>query len=226
MPTSRQIEANRRNALLSTGPRTPEGKSVSRLNALKSGINARTQVIPGEDPAELQAMADGYHQEWQPATSLERFLVDSLVRAEWLLQRLSRIEAELWTHQIADVRSSSFGRLDEKSPLGDIYSRNYDRFARLQRRIDSTERSYYRALQQLQRVRASREAAQELEPLPTDPPAPGPDQQPELGSFRHDPVPAGPLPDPAGDLPPDEALLLDLSAPPIRKGYPPGPSPA
>jgi hypothetical protein len=34
MATTSQIEANRRNSLKSTGPRTPEGQAVSRLNAL------------------------------------------------------------------------------------------------------------------------------------------------------------------------------------------------
>ena len=85
MSSQRQIEANRRNSQLSTGPRTAEGKAVSRFNALKSGINSKAQVIPGEDPAELEAMTAGYHQDWAPTTYLERFLVDSLVRADWLL---------------------------------------------------------------------------------------------------------------------------------------------
>jgi hypothetical protein len=153
MSSLRQIEANRRNSLRSTGPRTPEGKAVSRFNALKSGINAKAQVIPGEDPSALQAMADGYSREWAPQTYLERFLVDSLVRADWLLQRLSRLEAELWTHEIEATRELTFSKLDEDSPIGDVYSRNCDKFTRLQRRIDSTERSYYRALTQLQRLR-------------------------------------------------------------------------
>ena len=155
MSSQRQIEANRRNSQLSTGPRTPEGKAVSRFNALKSGINAKAQVIPGEDPAELEAMTAGYHQDWQPATYLERFLVDSLVRADWLLQRLSRLEAELWIYRMEEAQTSSFNKLDASAPAGHIYSQNYDRFARLQRRIDSTERSYYRALTQLQRLRVA-----------------------------------------------------------------------
>src|SRR4051812_27482757 len=82
MSTLSQIEANRRNSQLSTGPRTPEGKAVSRFNALKSGINAKAQVIPGEDPAELEAMTQGYHHDWAPTTYLERFLVDSLIRSD------------------------------------------------------------------------------------------------------------------------------------------------
>jgi len=51
MPTQNQIQANRRNAQHSTGPRTAEGKAASSMNALKSGIDARSSVIPGEDAA-------------------------------------------------------------------------------------------------------------------------------------------------------------------------------
>ena len=202
-----QIEANRRNSQLSTGPRSAEGKAVSRFNALKSGINARAQVIPGEDPADLEAMAAGYHRDWAPATWLERFLVDSLVRADWLLQRLSRLEAELWAHEMQTANDSA-SKLDEKAPTGDVYGRACDRFTRLQRRIDSAERSYYRALTQLQHLRASREPGPELppsEPQASDPvPDPAPlvgeiqltcleEPGPELASFCRAPLPAAGL---------------------------------
>src|SRR5581483_9903751 len=119
MSSPHQIEANRRNSQLSTGPRTPEGKAVSRFNALKSGINAKAQVIPGEDPDQLEAMAAGYHQDWAPTTCVERFLVDSLVRADWLLQRLSRLEAELW--QVGQAPD-----LPTDAPLGEAYNRAPD----------------------------------------------------------------------------------------------------
>ena len=178
MSSQLQIEANRRNSQSSTGPRTPEGKAVSRFNALKSGIHAKSQVIPGEDPAELEALADGYHQEWAPASRLECFLVDSLVRADWLLRRLARIEAETWTHEIEQARKSVCSKLDEDAPLGQIYARTDDRYNRLQRRIDSTERSYYRALTQLQRLRASGRPA----PQPSENTNPVPVGGPELRS--------------------------------------------
>ena len=186
MSSPSQIEANRRYSQLSTGPRTPEGKPVSRLNALKSGINAKAQVIPGEDPADLEAMAEGYHQEWAPTTHLERFLVDSLIRADWLLQRLSRLEAELWTvGPVPDPPSDT--------PLGDTYSRNLERFTRLQRWIDSTERSYHRALKQLQRLKAARPIAPPVAPAILSP-AESSESEPEvlpaagqLASFCHIP---------------------------------------
>ena len=60
MATPAQLAANRANAQSSTGPRSVEGKSVSRFNALKHGIDAASIVLPGEDPADYQALADAY----------------------------------------------------------------------------------------------------------------------------------------------------------------------
>jgi len=58
-PTSqKRIDANRRNACKSTGPRTPEGKSRSRFNRLQHGLAATVPVLPGEDPAAFQARVD------------------------------------------------------------------------------------------------------------------------------------------------------------------------
>src|SRR5438132_2636461 len=49
MPTSpEQLAANRANAQKSTGPRTPEGKSRSRLNTFRHGITAQIIVMPPE----------------------------------------------------------------------------------------------------------------------------------------------------------------------------------
>ena len=52
MPTQAQLNANRLNAQKSTGPTSPEGKAASSLNALKSGIDAWSHIIPGEDTAD------------------------------------------------------------------------------------------------------------------------------------------------------------------------------
>jgi hypothetical protein len=57
MATLAQITANRANAQRSTGPRSAEGKSASRFNALKHGIDAASVIIPGEDPAVYDSLA-------------------------------------------------------------------------------------------------------------------------------------------------------------------------
>jgi hypothetical protein len=194
MSSIRQIEANRRNSQLSTGPRTPEGKAVSRFNALKTGINANGQVIPGEDPAELEAIAAGYHQDWAPATHLECFLVDSLIRADWLLRRLARLEAELWTHHIEETRKNTIPQPEQNALLGHVYARSCDPFTRLQRRIDSAERSYFRALTQLQRLQANAESITDQQPAPGFQPQASERQLPvsESGPPAPDPQPSAP----------------------------------
>jgi hypothetical protein len=190
MPTLSQIEANRRNSQKSTGPRSPEGKAIASFNALKSGVNAKSQVIPGEDASALEALAADYHQQFQPATPLECFLVDSLVNADWQLRRLRRVEAQLWGFHTDAAKDETDG-IDEDYPLGHVFQRGIDAFNRLQRRIDSTERSYYRALKELQRHQAGRT---------TGPPEPIPQ---ELASFSQDPEPPPPHPSPtAGSAPP------------------------
>jgi hypothetical protein len=49
MTSSRQIEANRRHALKSTGPASTEGKQRSRFNALRHGLTAETVIGALED---------------------------------------------------------------------------------------------------------------------------------------------------------------------------------
>ena len=54
MTSEKKAEANRRNALKSTGPRTPEGKAAVRLNALKHGLLSQAVLLPGEDEEALE----------------------------------------------------------------------------------------------------------------------------------------------------------------------------
>src|SRR4051812_49183383 len=96
MATPAQITANRANAQRSTGPRTDEGKSASRFNALKHGLDAQSVIIPGEDPAAYDALAAEYRDEFQPSTPSETFHVDTMIRADWQKRRLQPLETELY----------------------------------------------------------------------------------------------------------------------------------
>src|SRR5437868_1963865 len=89
------LNANRLNAQKSTGPTSPEGKAASSLNALKSGIDAWSQIIPGEDPDELEALVAQFRLRYQPAGPTQLSLVDTLISTEWIQRRLRRIEAQL-----------------------------------------------------------------------------------------------------------------------------------
>ena len=71
MATGAQINANQRNANKSTGPRTQDGKSISKLNTVKHGLTAESVVIRGEDPDEFDDLRHELEQELEPVGRLE-----------------------------------------------------------------------------------------------------------------------------------------------------------
>ena len=87
MSTVRQIEANRRNSEKSTGPTSVTGKAVASMNALKTGIHAKSLVLPSEKLADLEQLIDEYYQRHRPASPEARLFVDELIYCEWTLRR-------------------------------------------------------------------------------------------------------------------------------------------
>ncbi len=81
MTSEKQIKANRRNSLKSTGPKTPDGKSASRYNATKHGLLSREVLLPGEDEAAFRELGELLREELQPVGELENLLVDRIVAA-------------------------------------------------------------------------------------------------------------------------------------------------
>ena len=87
-----RAEINRRNARRSTGPRTPEGKSRSRFNAVKHGCRARLPILPGEDPEAYQHRLDAWVGKFRPGDDVELYLVERAVHVSWQLDRADRAE--------------------------------------------------------------------------------------------------------------------------------------
>jgi len=96
MTSERKVEANRKNALKSTGPKTPEGKDAVRLNALKHGLLSSEILLPGEDEAALRELGEHLRAELQPVGELENLLVDRITSLFWRLRRLGRVEAGIF----------------------------------------------------------------------------------------------------------------------------------
>jgi hypothetical protein len=157
MASQKQLLANRLNAKKSTGPRSVEGKARASMNALKTGIDARSQTIPGEPISQLEELTDDYYERFCPTTPEQRLLVDTLVDCEWLLRRFRRVEGQMWENPIFEITFAKAFRDDS------------DHFARLQRRIDATQRNYRNALHELERLQA--EEAVEPDPAPATEPA-------------------------------------------------------
>jgi len=148
MASPAQITANRANAQKSTGPRSVEGKSATRFNALQHGIDAAAVVIPGEDPAAYEALAADYRRDFRPQTPSEIFHVDTMLRADWMKRRLQLVEADLYRTLLTETPGSSLAAaLLSESPAAKL-------LARTQRQIAAFERTWHRANTELRRARA------------------------------------------------------------------------
>jgi hypothetical protein len=94
--SQRRIEANRRNAKRSTGPRTTRGKKTVSRNALKHGLLAREVVITGGDGEESQQEFDALlarlQKHYRPSGAMEEMLVERIVTCWWRLARVQRAE--------------------------------------------------------------------------------------------------------------------------------------
>jgi hypothetical protein len=94
MSTVAQISANQANAQHSTGPLTEEGKARSARNNFRHGLASGQLIVPGEDPADFEALAQDLFNEHQPATTTEENLVLAMAQHFWLGQRAIRLQNE------------------------------------------------------------------------------------------------------------------------------------
>jgi hypothetical protein len=99
MSSFRQIEANRRNARLSTGPVTEDGKRKSRQNALRHGLTAETVIDALEDAEDYAAFEMAVTADYDAQSAVERELVLRLASLLWRLRRATAIESGLFKIQ-------------------------------------------------------------------------------------------------------------------------------
>jgi hypothetical protein len=91
-----QLEANRANSQLSTGPRTKEGKAKSSLNAVKNGLSGHAVLLPGDDVALYERHVNRFFAEFKPSEERETELVQSLTDAQWRLNRIPALEMGIY----------------------------------------------------------------------------------------------------------------------------------
>jgi hypothetical protein len=118
MTSWRQFEANRRNALRSTGPKSPEGKRVSRRNAVRHGLTAETVIDALEDTEDYRGFEAAIISDYNAETAVERELVLRLASLLWRLRRIIAIETDLFAIQAEIVRD----RRNELAPVYDELS--------------------------------------------------------------------------------------------------------
>ncbi len=119
--------ANRQNSSHSTGPKTPEGKTVSSQNALKTALTGRAVLLPTDDAELYAAHIGAFRTEWGPAGQREIILVQSLADNAWRVERIASLEAAIFAKGRAFFGDSY---PDEPAPIRkqlielDIYQAN------------------------------------------------------------------------------------------------------
>jgi hypothetical protein len=159
MATQKQVEANRKNAQKSTGPKTLEGRAAVRLNGVKHGLTAKTLVLEGESESDFKDLLDALEAEHQPTTTTEQALVQQLAMATWRLRRAYRMEAGFLNLRLIDTRDDAendYTNLHDSDRLALAIQARANTLNILNRHEARLERSFYRALHELQRLQAQR----------------------------------------------------------------------
>jgi hypothetical protein len=153
MATRKRIEANRKNAKKSTGPKTAEGKARSSQNAIKHGLTSRHWVLSDEDKGDFLDFSLSVQAELGAEGRLEALLAHRVALHLWRLGRIPTIEGEL----LERLRRGLAGK-DEG--LGAAWSRDAGPYGgelgRLARYETAIERNLARGLAELRRVQAAR----------------------------------------------------------------------
>jgi len=205
MSTIKQIEANRRNALKSTGPKSAQGKAAVAQNALTHGLYASTLLLPEEDPAQYAALCQLHVDEYQPEGLEQIDLVQSIVAGKWELARINLmkqgvyLKARKWLKRHdkkGEETHPSAVHLCMQVGADDDCSKAMARISQMEGRIQRQCERSRRELRKLQQERANQPqpepdppAAAAPQPEPPEPAAtPAPTPQPANGHPAHPPA--------------------------------------
>ena len=167
MSTSRQVAANRRNALKSTGPRSDEGKTTAARNAVKHGLTASHPLILGEDVEEFTAFVEGMLADLDPQGTWESFLAERIIASAWRQRRVLSIEAGLHLSEQSDRQDpKAMGHAFSHDAL---YTNSFSKLMRYDICLDRARRNSFQDLADAQSRRWAQEEAEGKQKLRNEP---------------------------------------------------------
>jgi hypothetical protein len=187
MATTAQLIANQKNAALSTGPRTSDGKAASSRNAIKHGLSSAFRVLAHEDQGEFDQLITEMRAYHRPRDIHQRLLVDQMAKSQWLLARAQRLQAVAYD-LLAAVENDSD---PDTAIVKAMRAAKPDVIGRLERHAASAERSFYKAYRELTKQNeANLKRTIEAELMQSFSPAPRPAPRP----VQNEPNPAAAKP--------------------------------
>jgi hypothetical protein len=158
-PKRTRAEIARANGAKSKGPITPEGKAISSRNGLRHGIASRHVVLPDESVDSYLALHRSYVEQFEPQTKVELDLVSIMSTAQWRMRRLLSIETHYLAHE-TDTRRDIIRRFVDNPDPHKSLAWTFNSVSGgtalplLTRYESSLQRTFERALKQLQLLRA------------------------------------------------------------------------
>jgi hypothetical protein len=143
MSTEAQIEANRENAKLSTGPTTDEGKSISSRNHTKHGLTSQGLIVPIGFESKVAQLDQDLRQTLLPKGPLQEIIFKRILESAWNLERCRHAEAQL----------------SDNDPLQD--AKHASHAATIQRYAKSAENSMYKGMRELGKLQSEAHFRQE-----------------------------------------------------------------
>jgi hypothetical protein len=114
------------------GPRTPEGRAISSLNATTFGRYATRDFVRPSEESDYRDLAESLRDELAPVGLLENNLVDEIRRAMWRLGRCGEVEQSFVT--------------DHADPTSILDPMRHETQAKLQLSVDRARALYQRLL--------------------------------------------------------------------------------
>ena len=164
MSSTAQLAANQKNAQLSTGPVTDEGKAVSSQNGTTHGLSSTFRVLVHENQSDFDALQQALASEFEPEGEHESFLVNQMIQSRWRLNRINRLETVAFDLILLGEDSADSNDPDAKI-IAAMSKGDRDPLALLERYRATTERAYYKAHRELM---ANRRAAKKEQMAITD----------------------------------------------------------
>ena len=190
-----RAQINRANALHSTGPVTHEGRAISSLNAVKTGLTGRTVLLHSDDADVYRQHLAAYAKEYQPAGLREQELVQSLADTQWRLQRIPGLEMAIYAQGRAE--NQEYCALHASAGKGLIELGTFLKYEKqlknLQLQESRLQRRYEKEMAELRGLQKERKQQTQVKPAATATAANDigfvfSDSQNEPGAFRAAPL--------------------------------------
>src|ERR1700681_3340687 len=169
-PRTDRAAINRENARRSTGPKTPEGKAASRLNAMKHTLCSQTVVSTKNNLIAYARFHKRFFDDLQPKGIIEVQLTQTLADCSWRLNCARAYETNLLTlgaeEQLASIK------LDDDDPeihsalaTAKSYRAQANALASISMHEQRVSREFHRTLKELREIQAERRVAERIQQI-------------------------------------------------------------